>query len=459
MLRDRYEVDKFFMEIQELTSAMDAELVLIDKLLDDDELYQLVKRDLEQRHRLTQVTGRPSTPVEVILRMLVVKHMYNLSYEKTEQYVKDSLVLRRFCRVYFEGVPDHSTLNKWALTIQPESLQALNKRAVTLATQLRVTRGRKLRTDGTLVEANIHHPTDSSLLADSVRVLSRSLKRAKSILGDTGQLAKETFRDRSRSARRTARKIANAARKGSQATKNSYRRLVNTTRASIQQAQNVLDVLKAQTSAQAERLRQTLETFIPRARQIVDQTRRRVFDGEQVPAQEKLVSIFEPHTDIIKRGKANRDTEFGHKVWLDEVDGGIISRYEVLEGNPSDHDQWQPGLDQHVEQFGHPPWQASADRGVSSSDNEQYADHLGVERVILPERGHKSAARISYEKQAWFRRGRRWHAGVEGRISVIKRKHGLGRCLNRGLDGFQCWVGWGVLANNLTMMGRSLAQT
>jgi IS5 family transposase len=419
----------------------------------------MVKRDLEKRHQYTQVTGRPSTPVEVILRMLVVKHLYNLSYEKAEQYVKDSLVLRRFCRVYFEDVPDHSTLNKWALLIQPKTVQALNARVVGLATELRVTRGRKLRTDGTLVEANIHHPTDSSLLADSVRVLSRSLKRAKSILEETGQLAKETFRDRSRSAKRTARKIANAARKGSQATKKSYQRLVNTARASIQQAKTVLDALKTETSAQAERLRQRLETFIPRAQQVVDQTRRRVFDGEQVPAQEKLVSIFEPHTDIVKRGKANRDTEFGHKVWLDEVDGGIISRYEVLEGNPSDHDQWQPSLDRHVEQFGHPPWQASADRGLSSSDNEQYADDLGVERVILPKRGHKSEARRSYEKQAWFRRGRRWHAGVEGRISVIKRKHGLGRCLNRELGGFHCWIGWGVLANNLTIIGRALAQS
>jgi IS5 family transposase len=396
--------------------------------------------------------------VEVILRMLVIKHLYGLSYEKTEQYVKDSLVLRRFCRVYLEAVPDHSTLNKWALTIKPETLQALNGRVVELATQLRVTSGRKLRTDGTVVETHIHYPTDSSLLADSVRVLSRTLKRAQAVLAGSAELAKETFRDRTRSARRAARQIASAARQSSQATQQSYRRLVETATASVRQAQVVFDALQTEVSAQVHKLRATLETFIPRAQQVIDQTVRRVFEGEKVPAQQKLVSIFEPHTDIIKRGKANQETEFGHKVWLDEAEGGIITGYRVLEGNPSDQDQWQPSLDQHVQLFGRSPWLASADRGVWSPDNEAYATNLGVKRVILPQPGNKSDERKRHEKQPWFRRGRRWHAGIEGRISVTKRKHGLDRCLNQGEDGFLRWVGWGVLANNLTLMGRTLAQ-
>ena len=186
---------------------------------------------------------------------------------------------------------------------------------------------------------------------------------------------------------------------------------------------------------------------------------RRVFDGENVPAGQKVVSIFEPHSDIVKRGKAHKDTEFGHKVWLDEADGGIITNYRVLEGNPSDQDQWQPSLDHHIQQFGRPPDLASADRGVWSSGNERYATELGVRRVILPHRGDKSDERKRYEKLPWFRRGRRWHAGIEGRISVTTRKHRLDRCLNQGEDGFQRWVGWGVIANNLTIMGRKLAQT
>lgn len=459
MLRDAYEIDNFFIGIQALTSEMDLQLARIDQLLDDDGLYQMIRQDFEQRYPQTRVTGRPSTPVEVVLRMLVVRRVYNLSYEKTEQYVKDSLVLRRFCRVYFEEVPDHSTVNKWALTIQPETLKAFNERIVKLGRELRVTKGRKLRTDGTVVESNIHYPTDSSLLSDSVRVLSRTLKRAQVMLKERTGLTKETFRDRTRSAKRAARQIARAARQSSQAVKKKYRQLVNTIRASVRQAHTVLEVLQAETTDETERLRQTLETFIPRARQVIDQTVRRVFEGEKLAPQDKLVSIFEPHTDIIKRGKANRETEFGHKVWLDEVDGGLISRFDILTGNPPDEEQWRLALEQHIRQFGKPPQQASADRGVSSADNEDLAASLEVKRIILPQRGNKNELRRQHEKQPWFVRGRRWHAGVEGRISVLKRKHGLHCCLNRGHDGFQRWVGWGVIANNLTVMGRALAQT
>jgi IS5 family transposase len=143
-------------------------------------------------------------------------------------------------------------------------------------------------------------------------------------------------------------------------------------------------------------------------------------------------------------------------VWLDEVDGGIVSGYRILEGNPSDKHQWKPSLDHHVELFDRAPDQASADRGVYSAPNEAYAEKIGVKRVILPKPGHKSEARRQHEKQRWFKRGRRFHAGVEGRISVLKRKHGLDRCLYHGEDGFERWVGLGVIAGNLAVMGTAL---
>jgi len=457
MLRDRYEEDKFFMDIQVLTSEMEPQLAPIDTILDDDDLFQMITHDFAQRYPQTMQTGRPSTPVEVSLRMLVVKRLYNWSYEKTVWHVRDSLVLRRFCRVYFEDVPDDKTLLRWANLIAPETLEALNARVTTIATELKVTRGRKLRTDGTVVETNIHHPTDSSLLADGVRVLSRTLKRAQQVLQETTDLGQAPFRDRTRSAKRAARRIANQARQSSTAVKNLYRRLVDTTKASVGQAQRVLEALKEATGAAAQGLCETLETFIPRVEQVISQTTRRVFQDEPVPAAEKLVSLFEPHTAIIKRGKANRDTEFGRKVWLDEVDGGLISGYRILEGNPADCDQWQPSLDHHLQQFARPPDQASADRGVYSAPNETYAADLDVKRVILPKPGAKSDARRDHEHQRWFKRGRRWHAGIEGRISVGKRKHGLDRCLDHGEDGFARWVGWGVIAANLDVMGRALA--
>jgi IS5 family transposase len=462
MLRERYESDaEFWALIGKLTIEMEPELAAIDKLLDDDELYMLIKDDFGKRYPKTEETGRPSSPVEVLLRMLTVKRLYSWTYRETEWHVRDSLVMRLFCRIYWEAVPDHSTVDKWALTLRPETLHAFNKRVTELAKQLKVTRGRKLRTDGTVVETNIHYPTDSSLLADGVRILSRTLKRAQAVVGDVSGQTKQLFRDRSRSARKQAHRIANTARRRSAAAKaqmkTAYQRLVKVTRATVRQAQTVVTTLKTTTHQSAQRLVEIFATYLPRVEQTIDQTVRRVFQEEVVPATEKIVSLFEAHTDIIRRKKPGKETEFGHKVWLDEVDGGIVTRWQTLEGNPAEDKQWLPAIDHHIEQFGLPPWQASADRGLYSASNETYATNKGVHRVILPMTGRKDDARRQHEQQPWFKRGRRFHAGVEGRISVLKNKHQLGRCLDHGDDGFDKWVGWGVIANNLTHIGAAVA--
>ena len=462
MLRERYEPDgEFWALIKKLTIEMEPELAALDKLLDDDELYKLIKDDFSKRYPKTKETGRPSSPVEVLLRMLTVKRLYSWTYREMEWHVRDSLVMRLFCRIYFEAVPDYSTVDKWALTLRPETLHAFNERVTELAKQLKVTRGRKLRTDGTVVETNIHYPTDSSLLADGVRILSRTLKRAQAVLGETVASSKQLFRDRNRSAKKQAHRIVNAARRRSAAAKaemkTAYERLVTVTQATVQQAQTVMTTLKTETSQTAQRLVETLETYLPRVEQTIDQAVRRVFQKEVVPAAEKIVSLFEAHTDIIRRKKPGKETEFGHKVWLDEVDGGIVSRWQVLQGNPDEAEQWQPAIDHHIAQFGHPPWQASADRGLYSAENETYATDLGVKRVVLPHTGRKDDARRQHEQQAWFKRGRRFHAGVEGRISVLKHKHQLGRCLDNGADGFDKWVGWGVVANNFSHIAAKLA--
>lgn len=462
MLRDRYESDpQFWAIIEQLAIEMEPELAQIDTILADEDLFQLIKNDLAHRHPHTLETGRNSVPVEVGLRMLAVKRLYQYTYRGTEHHVGDSLVLRWFCRVYFNAVPDHTTLNRFALEIKPETLRAFNERVTKLASALKVTRGRKLRTDGTVVASNIAYPRDSQLLNDGVRVLSRVLKRAKVLVEDNVVGGAATFRDRTRSARQQARQIANLARRRSAQAKaglqGAYQRLLKTTQASVKQAQRVLSGLKSQSSDTAARIAAELETFIPRVQQALDQTIRRVVQGASVPATEKILSLFEPHVDIICRGKAGQKTEFGHKVWLDEVDGGIVSQWRVLEGNPADEQQWQPAIDHHRKLFEKPPDLASADRGVYSPDNEDYAHHKGVKRVVLPKPGYKSQERREYEAQSWFKRGRRFQAGVEGRISVSKRKHGLDRCLDHGEDGFDKWVGWGIIANNLTVMGRTLA--
>jgi IS5 family transposase len=424
----------------------------------------MVKADLARRRPQTLSRGRHSTPVAVVLRMLVVKHLYKWSYEKTEQFVGDSITLRQFCRVYLESVPDDTVLIKWANLIQPETLQQLLAHIVGVAQRLQVTRGRKLRTDGTVVESNIHHPTDSSLLADGVRVLSRALGRARAVIQSaaegTVQVAKTVFRNRVRSARSAARKVSRTAQGKAEKTKqrylSAYRKLLRVTKASVRQAQQVIETLKNVATKEAEQVTVYIERFLPLVEQVIDQATRRVLHGEQVPAADKIVSLFEPHTDIIRRGKHRRPVEFGHKVWIDEVDGGIVSSYRVLEGNPSDTTQWTPSLEQHQALFDDPPYQMSGDRGMYSSDNEALAQQAGVKRIILPKRGYCSEKRKQYEQQRWFRRGRHYHNGVEGRISVLKRRHGLDRCRYHGNNGFQRWVGWGIIAHNLLTIGLAL---
>lgn len=462
MLRDRYEPNPHFWAIiRQLAIEMESELAQIDRLLDDEELFGKIKGDLSKRYPKTLETGCPSTPVEVILRMMVVKRLYRFTYRQTEWHVGDSLVLRWFVRAHFNSVPDHSTLNRWAEQINPETLHAFNDRVTAIATGLKVTRGRKVRTDGTVVETPIAYPTDSKLLADGVRVLSRTIKRAEGVVTKAADIASYVFRDRTRSARNQMRRIVRRARQQSDTAKadmqKAYRRLVEVTKATLRQADTLLEALKEETSEAAEGLTETLKAFIPRVTRALNQTTRRVFQGETVPSQEKIVSLFEPHTCVICREKAGKPTEFGRKVWLDETDGGIVTQWRILDGNPPDEDQWKPTLDGHITQFGKPPEQASGDRGVYTPENETYAYEKGVKRPILPKPGRKTEERRAHEANPWFKRGRRYHAGIEGRISVLKRKHGLGRCLDHGEAGFDKWVGWGIIAGNLTKMGVELA--
>lgn len=194
-------------------------------------------------------------------------------------------------------------------------------------------------------------------------------------------------------------------------------------------------------------------------RQVIDQTTQRVFEKKQVPAAQKIVSLFEPHTAIIQRGKRPpHETEFGHKLWYSEVEGGLISEYRILPGNPPDAQQWVPSLKQHQKLFGHPPEVATADRGVYSVENERVARAMGVKKVALPQPGAKTKRRQRYEKQKWFKAALRFRIGIEGRISGLKRARHLVRCLNRSEDGLARWVGWRIITNNLVVIAAKLAR-
>jgi len=363
MIVDRYDPINLFEMVPKLKLQFEPELAQLDRILDDDAIFERVKAELAKRYPNSARLGRHSTPVEVILRMLVVKRLYGFSYEQTERFVSDSIVLRQFCRLYLEPAPDDTTLIRWANTIGPETVAALNQRAVELARSLKVSRGRKLRVDSMVVETNIHHPTDSALLADGVRVLSRLLRRAKKALPAevVGHLDKEeVFRTRNRSVRRVSQQLHRIARrKGEKARKElkeAYRKLITITRASCAQASRVLKVLGGYADDPgAERLLERFEHFLGLVEQGIAQATRRVLHDERVPAAEKILSLFEEHTQILTRQKMGKPREFGRKVLIDEVDGGIISRYEILEEVGREHPHLAASLEAHQEHFGRAP--------------------------------------------------------------------------------------------------------
>ena len=457
MIVERYDPVNLFELVPKLVADFEPELRELDRLLDDDAILQRIKADMARRapHSLTR--GRQSTPGEVILRLFVVKRLYQWSYEDTEHFVGDSLVLRQFCRIYLHAVPDDTTMIRWAKLIGPETLTELNHRVVELAQQLKVTRGRKLRVDSTVVETNIHYPTDSAIVGDGVRVLSRLLHKAKAALGDTAKVSKTAFRSRTRSVRRIAQQLHRVARRKGEAAaeelKQAYTKLIEIATASRRQAARVREALQEQATKQAQRVREQLDHFLPLVDQAIEQATRRVLHGEQVPATEKLLSLHEPHTQVIRRHKAGKPTEFGRKLWLGEVEGGIISDYRLLpDGGGLDHPELPASLEAHQQRFGRPPNLLAGDRGVFSEENEQLARTLKIKQVVLPKAGRLSKARQVHERQRWFRRGMCFRAGIEGRIRVLKRDYGLERCRDHGDDGMGRWVGWGIVTANLAMI-------
>jgi IS5 family transposase len=459
MLRDRSAPVDLFALVPALELRFEPELAELDRLLEDDLLFQHVKADLSQRRPHTTETGRPSTPVEVILRLLVVQHLYDWSYAQTEHFVGDSLVLRQFCRLGLEPVPHHTTLMRWSNLLQPETMHRLLDRVTELARGLKVTRGRKLRIDSTVVATAIHYPTDSTLLFDGVRVLSRLVQHAVTALSGT---ARRLGVRRTRLAKHLVRRIeataAIAATAGMRAERPKlYRRLLAVAQASVNQAHHVQQWLTGWSDTAAQRLESAIERTAPLVQQVIAQAERRVLDGETVPASAKLVSLFEPHTAIVRRGKAHLPAEFGRKIVLDEVDGGLITRYAVLVGNPPDAPELATSLTQHQKRFGRAPTVLTADRAFFTLANDQLAHDLRIRSIALPRQGPLTTTQHQVRHRAAFRRAYRWRAGIEGRISVLKRRFGLGRCRYHGEDGMERWVGWGLLVHNLRQIGRSVA--
>ena len=452
MLVDCYAREDVFAQVPELAEEIDPVLKKLDHLLDDDELYQQVRADFGKRYRWTLVHGRHSTPVEVLLRLLILKHLYQWSYKELEERVKDSLVLRWFCRVAFHAVPDASTLWRWEQTLRPETVHALVDRAAQLAKQARVTKGRKLRLDATCVQTNIHHPTDSGLLVDSVRVLSRFVQRAKGLVKDQMSNVQQACRSRLRTARQVAQTLHRLLRRKTEdkieQQRVLYEKLIQTTEQMVRQAERVVQALSEQGEKQAQRLRTKAEQMLPLVKRVIAQTRSRVLEGQKVASEEKVLSLFEPHTRAIPRHKGGAQVEFGRQVILDEVEGGIVTRFQILE-HPTEHGQAVEAVAHHRRLFGHPPRLVAGDRGVHSADTEPQLTAAGVKLVAIPAVGKLSAEQKAVQQSRRWKRGYRWRAGIEGRIASLRRDYGWRRSGYHGEDGMERWLGLGVLASNL----------
>jgi len=425
----------------------------IDTLLEDEAVIDTVVQALEARWPQSRRRGRPGTPADVVLRMLILKHLFEWSYDDLEREVRANLVYRAFTRIDAGEVPDAKTILKIAGALGPAVIAQLHRQVVEVAKRAGVTHGRRFRVDTTVVETNVHYPTDSTLLRDGVRVLTRTLQRASTALGDPAG----RIRNRSRSVTRRVLRIGYEARspKTRDAMVKSYRTLMATTRAVLRDAATMVRRLRqrARTASPSirpilQRAQDGLAAMRPLVQRVVDQTRARVLGGDtHVPG--KVLSLFERHTVTIRKGKISKPNEFGNLVTIQEAEHQIVTAFEIHAGRPADVTLWTPALDRHQTIFGRAPNLAVGDRGFSSARNEQAAVDRGVRRVVLPRPGAKSPARRAHERQRWFRRGQRWRVGCEGRISVLKRRHGLRRCRYHGVDGMHRWVGLGVIADNL----------
>ena len=445
---------------EEVTDLWEPWMRHADEALNDDRLLEIIQQELSKRYKKSKTRGRPGTSAEVVLRMLLLKHMRGWSYEDVTREVRANLVYREFTGIAGGKVPDDKTMGRLARQLGPEAIRKLHQRTVTIALEKKVVAGRKMRVDTTVVETNIHYPTDSTLMGDGVRVLIRVMKKVAAVVGQAGT----KFRDRSRSVKRRVLEIAFASRdkseKGQQKMKFAYGKLLEAASRVVGQARKFSEALAGQLEQDRQvalqKAKQQLDEMIPRVQQVMKQARERVLQGN-TRASNKILSVFEPATEIIRKGKASKPTEFGKMVKIQEAENQIVIHCEVFDQRPSDSDLLTPSIEKHKELLNRVPDLAAADAGFFSAANEAAAKQLGVKQVAVPSRSTKSEKRKQEQKKRWFKKGQAWRTGCEGRISVLKRRHGLNRSRYKGTQGIKRWVGLGVIADNVINIGLHLA--
>jgi IS5 family transposase len=434
---------------------------LLQAVCADDRVQLAVRHDLAPATRSAAKPGAPALPANVTVCLAVTRRLMGWSYRTAMHELSVNAGWRWVCQLYLQPVPNFRTIQNREVKLTAKTIHLIHRVVVLLGQRLGVTKAEKLRVDGSVTETDIHYPTDSSLLDDSARVLSRLVRQAREVLQPRSPTDKAWFRDRHRQAHQLARDISRLTRSKAKNTGKSslklYGQLLAVVETLVTQVAEIQPRLASLSDAVAGGLNEMFDHYLPLVQQVIDQTRQRVLESLSVAASDKVVSLFEPHTAIICRGKAKpKETEFGRKIWYGEVEGGLISEYRLLVGNPDEAQYLIPSVQHHRQLFGKPPKQVCGDRGIHSASNEKEARVLGVRRVSLPQPGYKTNRRRRYEKQPWFRAAQRFRNGIEGRISQLRRARSLDRCLAHGDAGMERWVGWGVIANNLATIAQFL---
>jgi IS5 family transposase len=438
-----------------LSTEIGRELEAISNLLNENpQILDLVYGDLVDLK--DPETGRMGMTAEQVLRCAILKQYRNLTYEELAFHLVDSRSFRAFGKLEWGQKPAASTLQENIKAVSEPTWETINRVIIEYAAKQDLEKGRTIRLDSTAVETDIHYPTDATLLQDGIRIITRLLIEGKRLYPTPGY----TFSDHRRVVKKRVIQILNS-KKEEERTK-SYRQLIEVAlrvKGYGVEAIGVLEIFKSPVSEavlDARVLAEKLERVIGILSRVIDQTQRRVIEGERVPASEKVVSFFECHTDIIEKG--NRDTTYGHKLFLVGGASGLIIDCVMERGNPADSVEYLDLLDRQQEIYGRFPRQVSADGGFASKDNLKKAKERGISDVSFSKR--KGLAVLEMVKSTWvYKKLRNFRAGIEANISVLKRAYGLTRCTWSGWAGFKQYVLSAILSYNLLTLGRLRAAT
>jgi transposase, IS5 family len=392
--------------------------------------------------------GKPTIALESFVRLLLLKHLYkNCDYREVESRAKTDYAWKAFAKMsVIDAVPDYTTLIKWEEFFGEKTIRSLHSNIIDHFRKRKVIKGKKMRTDTTVAEANIHYPTDPSILSDAIRTITKTVEKIKKVIK-----IKTIFRSQVKAIKKKIFDLSNSLKKRTGKAKESARKATKeineTAKKIIQRAKEIEKEIKGRS---IDKLRKTLQDQIDLANRISNQTDL-VLKG--INPKERIVSFFHPYSRPIVKGKLSKDCEFGKKLEINEVEHGIITEWKNHIGNPSDVDLLIPSIDKHKEIFGHDPTEVDTDRGFYSEENEEKL-RVRIKRIGIPKRGHKSKRRLKFEKSKRFIKGQRWRSGGEAKISWLKRSFTAGRSKAKTEEGFDRSIGLGIIACNLKVLSR-----